>query len=560
MTTPPQPPAPRPAANSSLDSSRAIPRLPDGVAPPPSFAQERVWFFEHLTEGAGVHGVYIAVRLRGPLQLAVLGRAVQIVATRHDSLRMCFPTVDGRPAVKVLDTVQVPWRVVSAADAAQARTLLGQVGRFRFDITTGPLVRVSVIRLGDADHVLHVLAHHIITDGWSHALLLDDIAAVYASLVGHGTDDSGSGDPGGEDRLPCAPKVRYGDFAAWQRERLTGPVAGRDVGYWREVLSGVPPLELAMDRPRPAEQRYLGAGFVVELEAELTSALRRLARAQRVSLFVVLLGGFAAVLSRASDQEDFAIGIPVAHRTTVELENVIGLLVNTLAIRVDLSGSPSFATLLHRVRERVLGALAHQEVPFERVVQELAVPRDLSRMPVYQVIFALQNFRSTTGTWPDELHAEWFDVPSDISLFDLSLTLTDLQGELSGWLAYNTDLFDHDRIACLFQRMTRLLTAAAANPEASLADLDAGGWAGEEGVELDAGGWAGEEGVELDAGGWAGEEGVELDAAPDRGGDPGEWPADSAAPASPHLGQADVRDASAAQPTIPVLTRPWSDS
>jgi len=457
MPSTPTLPEPRPTAGTE-PAGPVIPRLPDGVAPPPSFAQERIWFFEHLTPGTSVNGVFLAVRLRGPLDLARLNQAVQIVGTRHDSLRMSFPTVDGRLTVVVPDTVEIPCRVVTAAHEEQARALLARVGGYRFDIATGPLVRVSVIRLADDDHVLHVLAHHIITDGWSHALLLKDIAAVYTSLV--------TGGP-----LPPAPVVRYGDVAAWQRQRLAGPVGEQDLAYWRDVLADVPALELPTDRPRPDEQNHAGFGVVVEIDDELTEALRRLARAQRASLFMVLLSGLAVVLGQASRQEDFAIGTAVAGRLVPEVEDVIGLFVNTLAIRVDLSGSPSFATLLRRIRQRVLGALAHQEVPFERVVQDLRVPRDLSRMPVFQVVFALQNYESTTGPWPEDVSAEWFHVASDTCLFDASLTLTDHGSGMRGWFAYRTDLFDHETVAGLARRLVAVLAAAVAHPDTPLTEL-----------------------------------------------------------------------------------------
>jgi hypothetical protein len=456
----PTTPAPRPAAEAGPGpTGPGIPRLPDGVAPPPSFAQERIWFFEQLTPGTSANGVYLAVRLRGPLRLELLGRAVQLVGTRHDSLRMCFPTVDGRPTVLVRDAIEIPWRVVTAADEDQARALLIRVSQYRFDIATGPLVRVSAIRLADDDHVLHVLAHHIITDGWSHARLLNEIATIYTALVT-------------ATFRPLAPAVRYGDFAAWQRERLTGSVGDKDLAYWRGVLTGVPPLELPTDRPRPTQPSHAGSGIVMELDAELTAGLRQLARAHRMSLFMVLFSGLAAVLAWASRQEDFAIGTAVAGRLLPEVEDVLGLFVNTLAIRVDVSGSPSFATLLRRTRERVLGALAHQEVPFERVVQELAVPRDLTRMPVYQVIFALQNYENTTGAWPPDVRAEWFGVPSDTCLFDLSLTLTDHGHGMTGWFAYSTDLFDRDTTARLADRLIALLAAAVVRPEAPLVELD----------------------------------------------------------------------------------------
>lgn len=251
-----------------------------------------------------------------------------------------------------------------------------------------------MIRLADDDHVLHLAMHHIVSDGWSLDLLLGDVAAGYAALRDGGPP-------------PPAPTLGYVDYAAWQRARLDGPASGDGFAYWAGALAGVPPLELPTDRPRPAVQSYAGGTHRFTVDADLTDGLRRLSRAHRATLYMTLLTGLQAVLFRYSGQRDFAIGSPVAGRVVPELENLVGLFVNTLALRADLApigatadspaAEPSFADLLRRTRGTVVRALAHQEIPFERLVRELNVPRDVSRSPVFQVLFTLQNYAAAAA-------------------------------------------------------------------------------------------------------------------------------------------------------------------
>ncbi|RKR86141.1 amino acid adenylation domain-containing protein [Micromonospora pisi] len=452
-----------------------IPRRPDGRAPL-SFGQERLWFMEQFAPGTAAYVIPVTLRLRGPLDPDLLGRALDAVAARHDSLRMRFTQdVDGLPAVDLAGPVTVPLVTAHAHSAGRARELVADAARQPFDLATAPLLRALLIRLGETDHVLHLAAHHIVTDGWSFDLLLGELATQYAGYL--------DGRP-----EPSAPAVRYGDYAAWQRERVDSPAVRGQLDYWRGALADVPPLELPTDRPRPAEQGHEGATHRFTLDAGLTDELRRLGRRHRATLYMTLLAGLQTLLFRQSGQRDFAVGSPVAGRVVPELEHLIGLFINTLALRADLNldaaaatgaggstGSavePSFATLLGRTRTTVIRALARQEVPFERLVQELHVPRDVSRAPVFQVMFALQNYARGANRWPAGLVAESFGTGISSARYDLAVYLSEADDGLRGSVLYNTDLFDPQTMTRFTDHYRNLLRAAVARPDLPLVDLD----------------------------------------------------------------------------------------
>ncbi|MEH1016184.1 amino acid adenylation domain-containing protein [Micromonospora sp. CPCC 206060] len=455
--------------------TRAAPTPPKGTfhqtdrAPTLSFGQERIWFTEQLTPGTAAYIVHATLRLGGPLDVELLRTAVDATADRHDSLRMRFTENDhGQPEVAVLPSVRVPVTVTSASDEAGAGDLVAQSVCTPFDLGTAPLLRLLVIRLADDDHILHLAMHHIVSDGWSLDLLLAEIATIYTALRDGGP-------------VPPAPTIGYLDYAAWQRDRLDGPATGTGFDHWTRALAGVPPLELPTDRPRPAVQSYAGDVHRFTLDAELTAGLRRLGRAHRATLYMTLLTGLSAVLFRYTGQRDFAIGSPVAGRVVPKLENLIGLFVNTLALRADLSPAdatadssgtePSFGALLRRTRNTVVRALAHQEIPFERLVKELNVTRDVSRSPVFQVLFTLQNYARTGGRWPADLTTGRFGTDAAAARFDLSLYVSETDEDLRGMLVYNTDLFDAATVRRLVGSFETLLRAAVAQPDLPIVDL-----------------------------------------------------------------------------------------
>ena len=313
---------------------------PAGVAPPLSFAQERLWFMEQMVPGSAAHTIPVALRLRGALDAGALELALGDVADRHEALRMRYPArEDGRPEVWVCepDGLQLPLRVLSAGSADEAQDLVDAAIAEPFDLATGPVARAALVRLADDDHVLALAVHHIACDGWSADILLADLFALYEARRG--------GRPPGLAGLP----VQYGDYAIGQRDGLSGAADG-DFAYWKRRLAALPTLDLVTDRPRPAEQTYEGTAHGFRLDAALTQSVRDLARRYDATPYMVLLAGFQALLGRYAGQHDFAVGSPVAGRPLPELEPLVGCFVNLLTMRADLSGRPSFAALLDRVR------------------------------------------------------------------------------------------------------------------------------------------------------------------------------------------------------------------
>ncbi|GLH98156.1 non-ribosomal peptide synthetase/MFS transporter [Phytohabitans aurantiacus] len=442
----------------------AIPRMPAGAPPPISFAQERLWFMEQLAPGTAAYVLRAAVRLRGRLHLDVLRDALGDLAARHDSLRLCFPaTADGRPRVRVADQVEIPLRVVPLDPAAGPDVLgwaraLTTADSGPFDLTEAPLLRTLVVEVGPDDHIVHVAMHHIISDGWSRPVLFGDWAALYGARLGHGP-------------VPEPPPIQYGDYAAWQRQRLDGPAAETDLAYWRGALDGVPALELPTDRPRPAEQATDGAGYKIRFPEQLVEELRRLGREHGATLYMTLLAGLHTLFHRITGQRDFAVGSPVAGRVRPELERLVGLFVNMLALRAGIHERMTFTELLAQTRDRVLAALSHQEVPFERLVQELNLDRDTSRPPLFQVLFGMHNSEGPGSAWPDGLRAMRYGLQITTTKHDLSLYVDDRADGMWGVFGYRTDLFDSATIARLGRQYLRLLEAAVARPETALADL-----------------------------------------------------------------------------------------
>ncbi|WP_214321296.1 non-ribosomal peptide synthetase/MFS transporter [Nonomuraea sediminis] len=420
-----------------------IPRLPEGESPPLSFAQERLWFMEQYTPGNAAYTIPYVRRLRSPVTEDALASALNAVANRHEPLRARFPaTDDGRPAMELADAIAVPLTTADAADDDEASGLVDAFLAEPFDLATGPLLKALLVRQADADPVLALAVHHVAADGWSTGVLMREVLAACA------------GEP-----LPGLP-VSYGDFAAWQRAR---PEAAGDVAYWRERLAGLAPLELPADRPRPPEQTHHGAACSFTLPGHVTEGLARLADAHAATPYMVLLAGVAALLGRYAGQDDVAVGTPVAGRGPAELDGLVGCFVNMLAMRVDLSGDPTFARLLERVRETAVDAYAHQELPFERLVSELNVPRDVSRSPLSQVLFAMQNYAGE----PDGVAA--FELRSWATRFDLELYTG---GDGSFLVVYNTALFDRERVERLGGHLATLLAGVVADPDAPVSGIE----------------------------------------------------------------------------------------
>ncbi len=437
---------------------------------PLSFAQERLWFLDRLESLSSAYNVPAAVRIGGNLDNAVLTACLMEIVRRHEVLRTTFRDLNGRPEQHVGPSVG--WRLpvidlsaLSAVARHSTSELLAATEAERpFDLSAGPLLRTLLIRHQPDDHLLVVNLHHIVADGWSLGIMVKELAALYAAFL--------AGRPSPLAELP----IQYGDFTCWQRAWLEAGELERQLTAWRQQLVGAPTvLELPTDRPRPSVQSYRGARQSVALSPELSDQLLEQSRAQDVTLFMTLLASFAVVLSRHSGQEDLLIGTPIANRNRIELEELIGFFANTLALRVDLSAAATSQDLLAAVRRRALAAYAHQDLPFEKLVDALEPQRDLSRQPLFQVMLVLQNApRKTVESAGLELQFLPLDPPT--SKFDLLLMLSESPRGLRGHLEYSTDLFDETTIRRLgihFERTLRTLAAADGTALGNWSLLDA---------------------------------------------------------------------------------------
>jgi amino acid adenylation domain-containing protein len=438
-----------------------LPQAGEGVHPL-SFAQERLWFLDRMEPGRATYNVVRELRLRGPLDPGALAEALGEVVHRHEPLRTVFEVVDGQPVqlVELFVPPPLPWIDLAGLPEdllrAEAARLAAQEGRRPFDLRRGPMLRAALLRLASREHVLLLGVHHISFDGWSMAVLRRELGALYSASA----SASASGRPS---RLPL-PGLRYADFAVWQRQWLVGEVLEAQLTHWRERLAGSPPsLELPLDRPRPVVQSPRGGVEQVAFPRELLAALERLGRRAGATLFMTLLAGFQTLLHRITGQDDILVGAPVANRDRTEVQGLIGFFVNTLVLRADLSGDPAFAGLLSRVRETALQAYAHQDLPFERLVQELAPGRDLSRTPLFQVVFSWQPAQAGAAELAPGLGLEVAEVDSGSSKFDLSLFAGETRGGAAVAVEYAADLFDRATIQRLIGYLRNLLEGIAAD-------------------------------------------------------------------------------------------------
>ncbi len=425
---------------------------------PLSFAQERLWFLDQLEPGGAAYNIPGALRLEGELDEEALERALAEIVCRHEALRTVFRQIEGRPAGVLLDRAPALARIDLSSESEALLLAREDAGR-PFDLAAGPLARFSLLRLSEREHVLLVNLHHIAADGWSLGVWSRELSALYEAFA--------KGEPSPLPELP----VQYADYAAWQREWLQGEVLEGQLSWWRERLGDLEEgLELPADRPRPAAPSYRGGTKRVELDRQTVSSLETLSRRQGSTLFMTLLACFETLLLRWSGQERFAVGTPVAGRTRVETEGLIGLFVNTLALRAEVGGDPRFTELLERVRETALGAYAHQDLPFEKLVEALSPERALSRAPLFQVMFVLQNAPmpelSVSG-----LRLSGLEVESGSAKFDLTLTLSPSPTGLLVVLEYSRDLFDRTTAARLAASWSELVSAVASDPDRRLSEL-----------------------------------------------------------------------------------------
>jgi amino acid adenylation domain-containing protein len=426
---------------------------------PLSFAQQRLWFLSYVDAGNTAYNMPATLRMEGALDLKALEESFTQIVKRHEVLRTSFAAVDGTPVQVINPPADIHLPLVDLSELPRARreaasrALAIEEARRPFDLTRSPLLRLKVLRLCDRDHVLLVTMHHIVSDGWSIGIIIRELAAIYEARL--------RGEPPPLADLP----IQYADFAVWQREWLKGEALDRQLDYWKQQLEGdTPVLTLPTDRPRQAVQTFRGASITFSVPGDISGKLKDFARREGATLFMSLLAAFQVLLRRYSGQHDIAVGTPIANRSRRELEGLIGFFVNTLVIRTDLRATPTFRELIRRVQEVTLGGYAHQDVPFEKLVEELQPERDLSHSPLFQVAFALQNAPipqlELAGLALSPLETE-----SITTKFDLVFSLEEKEQGLQGVAEYNTDLFDRATVERMTKHFGALLEAGAANPD-----------------------------------------------------------------------------------------------
>jgi amino acid adenylation domain-containing protein len=431
---------------------------------PASFAQQRLWFLNSLAPGNPFYNISAAIRSTGHLNITVLEQTFNEIVRRHEVLRTIFEMAEGQLNQVIVEDVTLSLSVVdlgylpATEREAAARQQAIAKSQYPFDLTADILLRVTVFQLDPTDHILLLNLHHIIADGWSIGILIREIITLYAAF------NFGKPSP-----LPELP-IQYADFAHWQREWLQEEVLQSQLSYWRSQLANLPILNLPTDRTRPAVQTYRGATHSLEVSKSLTASLEALSQEAGVTLFMTLLAAFQTLLHRYTGQADIVVGSPIANRNRVELESLIGFFVNSLVLRTDLSGNPTFRELLERVREVTLGAYAHQDLPFEKLVQFLHPERDLSRHPLFSVVIALQNTPITALELPG-LALSQFDFDSATSRLDLELHLWQTPAGLKGQVIYSTDLFDSSTITRMLGHFQTLLAGIVADPDQRLMKL-----------------------------------------------------------------------------------------
>jgi amino acid adenylation domain-containing protein len=442
-----------------------IPHRSESGPAPLSFAQQRMWFLDQLEPESPLYNIHTGVELSGPLNVPVLQRSIGEILRRHEALHTTFAVIDDRP-VQVINKnaiFKLPVNDLRELDKSQHSLRVNawaeEDARRRFDLTRGPLLRANLLRLGETEHVLLLTIHHIISDGWSVGVFVRELAALYEAYT--------AGRPSPLREL----SIQYADFAAWQRDWLQGERLEEQLSYWRTQLAGVPPLlELPTDRPRPLVQSYSGAHETLFLSESLSRSLKELSRREGATLFMTVLAAFSTLLHRYSGQRDILVGTPIANRNHAETECLIGFFVNTLVFRSRFSEQMTFRELLVQVREMALEAYAQQDLPFEKLVEELQPERSLSHSPLFQVMFDLQN-APMQDLELQGLRLTPLPFDSRMAKFDLVMTVSELDGRLNAQLEYNTALFDAATIRRMARHLEHLLAVAVSNPDEQVSRL-----------------------------------------------------------------------------------------
>ncbi|NET39957.1 MAG: non-ribosomal peptide synthetase, partial [Cyanothece sp. SIO1E1] len=418
---------------------------------PLSFAQQRLWFLDQLEPGSSAYNMPVALGLSGQLHIGALKQSLLEVVNRHESLRTTFSTQADQPIQVITPTPHyvlniVDLRALSLAQRqVEARWLATQAAEMPFNLTTGPLLRVTLLKLAAFEHIILFTTHHIISDGWSVRVLTREIITLYAAF------SNSKPNP-----LPELP-IQYADFAVWQRQHLQGETLARQLHYWKKTLSHAPSrLELPTDHPRPAHQSFRAGRQPWQLSQFLTEALKTISQQEKSTLFITLLTIFKILLYRYTEQADILVGTPIANRNRTELEGLIGFFANTLVLRTVVTGNPTFREFLGQVRQVALNAYTHQDLPFEQLVDALQLERNLSHHPLFQVMFTLQHTPMADLHLPG-LTVSALDESNRAAKFDLSCLAWEIEAGLEGLLEYNADLFEAATIARMGQHFQSLI-------------------------------------------------------------------------------------------------------
>jgi acyl carrier protein len=432
---------------------------------PLSFAQQRLWFVDQLESGSAFYNIPAAVRLDGPLNTEALEQSLNEIVRRHESLRTTFSDSGGPPVQIIAPSLNLALPVFDLRDlsederASKTRELITEEFWRPFDLTRGPLMRASLLRVNEQEHILAVCMHHIVSDGWSIGVFIDEMARLY------GAYSEGKASP-----LPEL-TIQYGDYALWQRQWLKGEVLETEIGYWKKQLEGAPAaIDLKTDRVRPEVQTYEGRSESIEIGEEAVSRLKEVGGQQSATMYMVMAAAMEALMYRYSGQEDIVIGTPVANRVRQETEPLIGCFINVLVLRARLSNNPTYSEVLRQAREVTLDALTHQDLPFEKLVEALQVERDPSRSPLFQVMFSLQNATSPVIELPG-LTLTPLDEENKAAHFDLNMAVQEEGQAMSATLTYNTDLFNAETVTQMLSDYKLILEEVSLNPEVTLNEL-----------------------------------------------------------------------------------------
>ncbi|QFS50798.1 non-ribosomal peptide synthetase [Nostoc sphaeroides] len=453
-------------ANQALQSnSESIQPVPRQGNIPLSFAQQRLWFFTQLEPDSSAYNIPAAVRLTGKLNIDALSKSIHEIIIRHEILRTTFTVIEGEPIQVIGKGENFTFPIIDLQTLVEENkqqavlNLAALEAKKPFHLVQDPLLRASLLRLAETEYVVLLTMHHIVSDGWSTGIFIQELTALYTAFS--------QGQPSPIPDLP----IQYADFAIWQRQWLQGEVLQTQLNYWKHQLGGnLPILELPSDRPRPAIQSNNGATQRFQLSKSLTEKLKNLSNQEGVTLYMTLLAAFKVLLYRYTQQEDIIVGTPIANRDRTEIEGLIGFFVNTLVMRTNLANNPTCREFLQQVREVTLSAYAHQDLPFERLVEELQPGRDLSHSPLFQVMFVLQNATTEPINLP-ELTLQELRLEKNTAKFDLTLSLSETETGLQGDLEYNTDIFNTDRITRMLGHFQVVLEGIVANPQQRLSEL-----------------------------------------------------------------------------------------